>query len=204
MRKLLLVLGSLSILSSLVVFTGAGTASAMPLGVGFGSCKFSAGKGTFNPPLTPTGTAAVTAVKIKFTVSLSKDCGSVVTAPSGDNINALTSVVGTGKYKAGAFANQCANFETIDTATVKVTTTWHAVPTAIAPSVSTYTALAGTVAPGPPVVITLNGPPGSAVTGSFSAPPNTGTKIVLATTIPACPASVAAFKITGSYTELSN
>ncbi|HXW33231.1 MAG TPA: hypothetical protein VEJ87_01550 [Acidimicrobiales bacterium] len=116
----------------------------------------------------------------------------------------MTSVVGAGKYKAAAFANSCANFETIDTATVKVKTTWNAVPTAIAPSVSTYTALAGTVAAGPPVVITLNGPPGSAVTGSFSAPPNTGTKIVLATSIPACPANVAAFNITGSYTELSD
>ncbi len=204
MRRLLLVLGSLSILSSLVVFIGGGTASAMPLGVGLGSCKFSAGKGTFTPKLTPTGSAGVTAVKIKFTVSLSKACGSVLTSPSGDTIKTLTSVVGTGKYLAGAFANKCTNFETIDTATVKVTTTWHAVPTAIAPSVSTYTALAGTVAAGPPVVITLNGPPGSAVTGSFSAPPNTGTKIVLTTSIPACPANVAAFKITGSYTDLSN
>jgi hypothetical protein len=204
MRRLLVLLGSLSILSSLVVFVGGGTASAMPLGVGFGSCKFSAGKGTFSPKLTPAGSASVTAVKIKFNVSLSKDCGSVVTSPSGDTINALTSVVGSGTYNAGAFANKCGNFETIDTATVKVKTTWHAVPTAIAPSVSTYTALAGTVAAGPPVVITLNGPPGSAVTGSFSSPTNTGTKIVLTTSIPACPANVAAFKITGSYTELSN
>lgn len=201
-RKFLVVLCGLSIFGSLAVFTGGGVASAYPPATGFGSCKFSVGKGTFSPPLTPPGSASVTVEKIKFTVSLSKDCGSVVTTPTGDTINALTSITGSGTYVNTGFANSCTGLNADNVGTIKVKTVWHA-STAIAPTKATFTGSAGTITNvGPIRDITLNGP--SAVTGSFGVG-NTLGKLVLATSIPVvCPPSLSAFKITGSYTEYQN
>jgi hypothetical protein len=84
-----------------------------------------------------------------------------------------------------------------------VETNWIGSP-AIAPSVTQYTLGTGTVTAGPGAVITFNGPPGSVVAGSFSTPPNTGAKLVLDTSIPACPATVSGFTITGAYTTFNN
>jgi hypothetical protein len=203
MRKSLVSLGSLLIIVSLAVVVAPPIASAQPDAVGNGSCKFQAGTGSFSPALSPAGTASVTSVTIKFTVSTAKDCSSSLTTPTNGVIKGLTNIVGQGKYKASGFANKCTNFETIDLANIKVTTNWIAAP-AIAATSTHYINQPGTVAAGPPVVITLNGPPATTVTGSFSTPANTGAKLVLTTTIPACPAHVSAFKITGSYTSFSN
>lgn len=203
MRKPIVCLGSLLVVTSLAVVVAPPVASAFPNAVGSASCKFQTGSGTFSPPLTPTGTASVTKVTIKFTVNPAKDCSSFLTSPSGDAITGLTSIVGKGNYKAASFANSCSNFETTDVANIKVKTNWIAT-TAIAPTSTHYINQSGTVAAGPPVVITLNGPPATTVTGSFGTPTNTGAKLVLKTTIPACPATVSAFKITGSYTSFSN
>src|ERR1700722_18353073 len=128
MRKSLFSLGSLLIIVSLAVVVAPPIASAQPDAVGSGSCKFQLGTGTFNPPLTPGGTAAVTSVTIKFKVSPFKDCSSFLTSPTNGVINGLTSIVGQGKYKAASFANKCANFETIDIANMKVTTKGPASP----------------------------------------------------------------------------
>jgi hypothetical protein len=204
MKKPMVRLGSVLIVVSLALLIAPTAASALPDAVGSGSCKFTAGVGTFSPALTPTGSATVTKVTIKFSVNANKDCGSSLTSPTGGVIKGVTSIVGQGKYAlAGGFANMCSNFVTADTVKIKVQTNWLASP-AIAPSVTHYVLGAGTVAGGPGAVITFNGPPGSTVTGSFATPPNTGAKLVLSTSIPACPASVSSFKITGSYTSFSN
>jgi len=203
MRKSVVWLGTFSIVASLAVFIGPSTANAMPNAVGTGSCKFSAGVGTFSPALTPAGSSTVTKVTIKFTVKPSKDCASALSSPSGGVIKGLSSIVGLGKYKGSAFANKCSNFETTDLANIQVTTNWIASP-AIAATSTHYINQSGTVAAGPPAAITLNGPPATAVTGSFGTPTNTGAKLVLNTTIPACPATVSTFKITGAYTTFSN
>ena len=203
MRKSLVCLSSLLIVVSIAVFVAPPIASANPDAVGSGSCKFQAGSGTFSPALTPAGSASVTSVTIKFTVSPSKDCASISHVSIRWRDQGLNSIVGQGKYKASSFANKCTNFETTDLANIKVTTNWIASP-AIAATSTHYINQSGTVAAGPPVVITLNGPPATTVTGSFGTPTNTGAKLVLNTTIPACPAHVPSFKITGSYTSFSN
>jgi hypothetical protein len=200
-RKVLFVLCGISVLSSLVVFIG-GIASANPIASCFGSCKFSAGKGTFSPPLTPGGSVSVTVEKIKFTVSPSADCGSVVTSPSGTSINTLHSVTGTGTYVNSGFANSCTALNADNVGTIKVKTKWGAAPP-IAPTNATFTGNVGTITNSGPIRdITLTTP--VTVTGSFG-PGNTGGAVALATTIPvACPPVVKIFKITGSYTDYSN
>jgi hypothetical protein len=201
MRKVLMVLGGMSILASMVVFTG-GSAFANPIAYGFGSCKFSAGKGTFSPPLTPAGSASVNVEKITFTVSPSADCGSVVTSPSGTSINTLTSVTGTGTYVHSGFANSCTALNADNVGTIKVKTKWGAAPP-IAPTKATFAGNVGTITNSGPIRdITLTTP--TVVTGSFG-PGNTGGTVALATSIPvACPPVVTTFKITGSYTDYSN
>lgn len=206
MRKPLLRIGSLLIIVSFATVVAPSVANAVPNAVGNASCKFTAGSGTFSPPLTATGTATVTKVKIKFKVNPHKDCSSSLTTPSGGTIKGLTDIIGAGKYTlSSGFADSCANFVANDSVKITVQTNWIGAP-AVAPSLTKYNLGTGTVTAGPGAVITLNGPPGSAVTGSFSTPPNTGAKLVLVTSIPACSASVnvASFTITGSYTSFNN
>ena len=144
-RKVLLVLGGMSIVGSVVVFTG-GTAFAHPAATGLGSCKFKAGKGTFSPPLTPGGSASVTVEKFTFTVSPSADCGSVVSSPPNTNINTLISVTGSGTYVNTGFANSCTALNADNVGTIKVKTKWGAAP-AIAPTKATFTGNVGTITP---------------------------------------------------------
>ncbi len=201
-RKVLLVLGGMSVVASVVVFTG-GTAFANPVASGFGSCKFTAGKGTFSPPLTPGGSASVTVEKITFIVSPSADCGSVVTSPPNTTINTLNSVTGSGTYvNTGGFANSCTALNADNVGTIKVKTKWGAAPP-IAPTKATFTGNVGTITNSGAIRdITLTTP--TTVTGSFG-PGNTGGTLALKTSIPvACPPVVTTFKIKGSYTDYSN
>ena len=115
MRKVLILLGSLSLFGSLLVLGESGTAWAAVPATGAAACKFVPGTGTFSPPLTPTGTASVKIVKFHFTATTYSSCGGSVTSPTGDTVTGVTTVVGSGTYKlASGFANSCANFASAD------------------------------------------------------------------------------------------
>ncbi len=202
-RKVLLVLSGMSVVASVLVFTGGSAFAQPPVASGFGSCKFTAGKGTFSPPLTPGGSASVTVEKITFTVSPSADCGSVVTSPPNTTINTLNLVTGSGTYVNNTgFANSCAALGADNVGTIKVKTKWGAAPP-IASTKAKFMGNVGTITNSGPIRdITLTTP--TTVTGSFG-PGNTGGTVALATSIPvACPPVVTSFKITGSYTDYSN
>ncbi len=195
MRKLLLVVGSLSIFGSVMVF-GAGAASASPMAKGTGTCKFVAGKGTFNHPITLAGTAGVTTEKVKFKVAPANDCGIQLTFPVGGQVTGVASITGAGTYKRPAgSANSCTNFASVDIPKVKIKVAWTATP-AIAPTTATFSTSAYT-----PANITLGTE--TAWAGSFTTTAASG-KLVMSSTIPnltACTAatSVSSFAITGEF-----
>ncbi len=86
MRKVLILLGSLSLFASLLVLGDSGAAWAAVPATGAAACKFLPGTGTFSPPLTPSGTANVKAVKFNFTATTYSSCGSGVISPAGDTV----------------------------------------------------------------------------------------------------------------------
>ncbi len=198
MRRLLMVVGSLSILGSVVVFTG-GTAWAAPIGVGTGTCKFTAGVGTITPPITLAGAAGVKTVKVKFNVATAKDCGMQITFPAGGHVTGIVSLKAKGTYKrALGFANSCANFVAGDVVKMKVKVNWIAAP-AIAPTKATFST--STYAP---ANITYSA--FTAWAGSFTTSAAAG-KVVMSSNIPnltACTAltNVGAFNVTGEFIQV--
>jgi hypothetical protein len=203
MRKVLLLVGSLSLFGSLLVFGPGGTAWAAVPATGSAACKFVPGTGTFSPPLTPAGTATVKVVKFHFTVTTYSSCGSSVTSPAGDTVTGVTTVVGSGSYKlTTGFANSCANFALADIVNkLKVKVSWIATPTAIAPTVATYVGNIGSVSPGfGGDLVTLNAP--VAKTGSFASTPTVGTTSVQTDVPASCTTAVPTFLVKGNYVSM--
>ena len=202
-RKVLILLGSLSLFGSLLVLGESGTAWAAVPATGAVACKFVPGTGTFSPPLTPTGTASVKVVKFNFTATTYSSCGSSVTSPAGDTVTGVTTVVGSGSYKlTSGFANSCANFASADIVNkMKVKVSWIATPTAIAPTVATYVGNVGTVTPvGGLDSVTLSLP--TAKTGSFASTPTVGTTSLQTDVPAACTTSVPTFLLRGNYVQM--
>jgi hypothetical protein len=203
MRKVLVLVGSLSLFGSLLVLGDSGTAWAAVPASGAASCKFVSGTGSFSPPLTPTGTATVKIVKFNFTATTFSSCGSGVTSPAGDTVTGVTTVVGSGTYKrTTGFANSCANFASADIVNkIKVKVTWIATPTAIAPTIATYVGNVGTVTPvGGFDSVLLNLP--AAKSGSFASTPAVATTSVQTDVPAACATSVPTFLLRGDYVQM--
>jgi hypothetical protein len=200
MRKLLTLLGCLSLSGTLLVVVGTGTAWAAVPATGTAACKFVAGSGVFSPPLTPTGASAVKVVKIHFTVTTYSSCGSGVTSPAGETITGVSSVVGTGSYiLTTGFANSCANFAASDVVnSIRVKVGWIATPTALTPTIVKYVGNVGTVSSvGGLDAITLTSP--ATKTGSFASTPATGTTSLQTDAPTACSAAVPSFNLRGNY-----
>jgi hypothetical protein len=175
MKRLLLCLTGVVLLTATVTFVGTGVASANPLAAyGTTNCAIS-GSGTFHPHLLASGSSA--GETVKFTGTSSSCTGSTFVTTAGTPV-AITGMLvkGVGKLinsATGTFANGCPNFNTQDVIrAMKLKVTWTATP-AIRPTVVTY--VSGTT----PLVSPsgsfdeISAPSGATthITGSFASSP---------------------------------
>jgi hypothetical protein len=181
--------------AAFLAVTQAAQASPLaPPATGIANCRIYGGHGTLSPGLTPAGAAG--GVKITFTANLTSPAGgpcpnaNVVTPAGVKIIGGL--VTGNGYYNAppGLPGSSCANFHGPDTVgKITVDVHWLTVPpSAIAPTIITYTNNPGTVSGAPFDTIKLNAPPGTAVkSGSFAGPPSTHVVDLVTNNLPAPP-----------------
>ncbi len=175
MRRLLLCVTGVFLLTATVTLVGTGVASAMPLpAYGTANCAIS-GTGTFHPHLTAAGSSLGETIKFVGTSSSCTGSAAVSTAGTPVTITGMT-IKGVGKLidsTTGTFANSCTGFNTQDVIrAMKVKVVWAATP-AIRPTTITY--VSGTIPLVSPSGLfdEISAPSGATttITGSFASSP---------------------------------
>jgi hypothetical protein len=175
MKRLLLCITGVVLLTATVTLVGAGVASAGPLpAYGNVNCAIS-GSGTFHPHLTAAGSSRAEAIKFIGTSSSCTGTVAVTTAGTPVTITGMT-IKGAGKLinsATGTFANSCTAFNTQDVIRgLKLKVAWTATP-AIRPTTITYVNGTTPLVSPSGLFDAISAPSGATttITGSFASSP---------------------------------